>query len=226
MKALDLRALDAAELAEKLDEAKEELFNLRFQMATNQLDNTARVRQVRRSLLGQMVTEAACPRCHGKGTVISDPCKTCSGSGARDGHKQTCATCGGVGQVRHEDVGGGRRRPVYEFEQAEPFAGGGKLGPGHALGLFALPQRAFGRSVTHRGHLFGGAADAQGRIRHLADGMADLGEEGIERGPQPGHLVPPLQVELTGKVRITCCDLLHRHDCGIKFSADAATHPQ
>jgi molecular chaperone DnaJ len=27
-------------------------------------------------------------------------CKTCSGSGARDGHKQTCATCGGVGQVR------------------------------------------------------------------------------------------------------------------------------
>jgi large subunit ribosomal protein L29 len=50
MKALDLRALDAAELAEKLDEAKEELFNLRFQMATNQLDNTARLRQVRREV--------------------------------------------------------------------------------------------------------------------------------------------------------------------------------
>ncbi len=50
MKALDLRALDAAELAEKLEEAKEELFNLRFQMATNQLDNTARLRQVRREV--------------------------------------------------------------------------------------------------------------------------------------------------------------------------------
>jgi large subunit ribosomal protein L29 len=50
MKAVDLRELDAAELAEKLDEAKEELFNLRFQMATNQLDNTARLRQVRREV--------------------------------------------------------------------------------------------------------------------------------------------------------------------------------
>ncbi len=50
MKALDLRALDTAELEEKLDEAKEELFNLRFQMATNQLDNTARLRQVRRDV--------------------------------------------------------------------------------------------------------------------------------------------------------------------------------
>ncbi|MDJ0924504.1 MAG: 50S ribosomal protein L29 [Acidimicrobiia bacterium] len=50
MKALDLRALDAAELAEKLDEAKEELFNLRFQMATNQLDNTSRLRQLRREV--------------------------------------------------------------------------------------------------------------------------------------------------------------------------------
>ena len=50
MKAFELRELDAAELAEKLDEAKEELFNLRFQMATNQLDNTARLRQVRREV--------------------------------------------------------------------------------------------------------------------------------------------------------------------------------
>jgi large subunit ribosomal protein L29 len=50
VKALDLRALDAAELAEKLEEAKEELFNLRFQMATNQLDNTSRLRHVRREV--------------------------------------------------------------------------------------------------------------------------------------------------------------------------------
>ena len=50
MKAIELRELDAAELQEKLDEAKEELFNLRFQLATNQLDNTARLRQVRREV--------------------------------------------------------------------------------------------------------------------------------------------------------------------------------
>ena len=50
MKALELRELDASELSEKLDEAKEELFNLRFQVATNQLDNTDRLRQVRREV--------------------------------------------------------------------------------------------------------------------------------------------------------------------------------
>ena len=50
MKALELRELDAAELSEKLDEAREELFNLRFQIATNQLDNTGRIREVRREV--------------------------------------------------------------------------------------------------------------------------------------------------------------------------------
>jgi len=50
VKAYDLRLLDASELADKLDEAKEELFNLRFQLATNQLDNTTRIRQVRREI--------------------------------------------------------------------------------------------------------------------------------------------------------------------------------
>ena len=50
MKALDLRELDSSELAEKLNESKEELFNLRFQIATNQLDNTSRLRQIRREV--------------------------------------------------------------------------------------------------------------------------------------------------------------------------------
>jgi large subunit ribosomal protein L29 len=48
VKATDLRDLPYDELKEKLGQAKEELFNLRFQMATNQLDNTARIRAVRR----------------------------------------------------------------------------------------------------------------------------------------------------------------------------------
>ena len=50
MKIVDLRKLSYAELQEQLDESKEELFNLRFQIVTNQLDNTARITQVRRQV--------------------------------------------------------------------------------------------------------------------------------------------------------------------------------
>jgi large subunit ribosomal protein L29 len=50
MKATELRDLPYEELMEKLAEAKEELFNLRFQIATNQLDNTARLQTVRREV--------------------------------------------------------------------------------------------------------------------------------------------------------------------------------
>jgi large subunit ribosomal protein L29 len=48
--AAELRAVSAEDLAEKLAEAKEELFNLRFQNATGQLDNTARLRSVRKDI--------------------------------------------------------------------------------------------------------------------------------------------------------------------------------
>jgi len=50
MNATEMRDLTYEELTEKLDEGKEEMFNLRFQMATNQLDNTARLRHVRREV--------------------------------------------------------------------------------------------------------------------------------------------------------------------------------
>ena len=50
MKGVELRKFSYQELGEKLDEAKEELFNLRFQMATNQLDNTSRLRELRREV--------------------------------------------------------------------------------------------------------------------------------------------------------------------------------
>ena len=40
-----------------------------------------RVRQVRRTLLGQMVTETTCPRCGGRGTLVVDPCSRCHGTG-------------------------------------------------------------------------------------------------------------------------------------------------
>jgi large subunit ribosomal protein L29 len=46
----DLRELDNEQLAERLREAKEELFNLRFQVATGQLDNNRRLQAVRRDI--------------------------------------------------------------------------------------------------------------------------------------------------------------------------------
>ena len=46
----ELNAKSAAELNEELVSAKKELFNLRFQNATNQLNNTARIKEVRRNI--------------------------------------------------------------------------------------------------------------------------------------------------------------------------------
>ncbi len=46
----DLRAQTVADLQAKLVDAKKELFNLRFQNATNQLENTSRIKEVRKSI--------------------------------------------------------------------------------------------------------------------------------------------------------------------------------
>lgn len=50
MKANDLREMKAVELNKKLNELKEELFNLRFQHAINQLDNPQRIKTVKREI--------------------------------------------------------------------------------------------------------------------------------------------------------------------------------
>jgi len=50
MKVVDVRAKTDDELAEQLDVFGREVFNLRFQRANGQLENTARVRQVRRDI--------------------------------------------------------------------------------------------------------------------------------------------------------------------------------
>ena len=50
MKAADMRAKTNDELTEQLDTLGKEVFNLRFQRANGQLENTARVRQVRRDI--------------------------------------------------------------------------------------------------------------------------------------------------------------------------------
>ena len=48
--AVELRALDDAALARRLDETRQELFNLRFRAATRQLTNTSEINRVRRRL--------------------------------------------------------------------------------------------------------------------------------------------------------------------------------
>lgn len=46
----ELKTLSVADLQAQLVDAKKELFNLRFQNATNQLDNTARIKEVRKNI--------------------------------------------------------------------------------------------------------------------------------------------------------------------------------
>ena len=57
----DLKKKSAAELNDELVAAKKELFNLRFQNATNQLDNTSRIKEVRRNIarIQTVITEKA-----------------------------------------------------------------------------------------------------------------------------------------------------------------------
>ena len=57
----DLKAKTAVELEQELVAAKKELFNLRFQNATNQLDNTSRIKEVRRNIarIQTVITEKA-----------------------------------------------------------------------------------------------------------------------------------------------------------------------
>ncbi|HFO0431266.1 50S ribosomal protein L29 [Enterococcus faecium] len=50
MKVKEIRELTTAEMLEQEKQLKEELFNLRFQLATGQLENTARIKEVRKSI--------------------------------------------------------------------------------------------------------------------------------------------------------------------------------
>ena len=57
----ELRGKSVEELTEELVAAKKELFNLRFQNATNQLDNTSRIKEVRKNIarIQTLITENA-----------------------------------------------------------------------------------------------------------------------------------------------------------------------
>ena len=57
----ELKTKSTEELAQALTDAKKELFNLRFQNATNQLDNTSRIKEVRKNIarIQTVITEKA-----------------------------------------------------------------------------------------------------------------------------------------------------------------------
>jgi large subunit ribosomal protein L29 len=50
MKASEMRGLSDADLHKRLNDSRQELFNLRFQLATRKLENTARIRVVRKDV--------------------------------------------------------------------------------------------------------------------------------------------------------------------------------
>jgi large subunit ribosomal protein L29 len=56
MKAREIRELSNDDLTQKLKEGRAELFNLRFQMATSQLDNTSRIKIVKKEI-ARVLTE-------------------------------------------------------------------------------------------------------------------------------------------------------------------------
>ncbi len=66
MKASDVRLLTDDQAKDELDRLRKEQFNLRFQRATGQLENTARVRQVRRDI-ARLTTIAAEKQAKAKG---------------------------------------------------------------------------------------------------------------------------------------------------------------
>ncbi len=65
LKAKDLVELADEELAQRLKQSREELFNLRFQHAAGQLENTSKLRQVRQDIARIMTTQYARERARG-----------------------------------------------------------------------------------------------------------------------------------------------------------------
>lgn len=66
MKAKDLVELGDDELAQRLKQSREELFNLRFQHAAGQLENTSRLREVRRDIARILTVQSARRRARGQ----------------------------------------------------------------------------------------------------------------------------------------------------------------
>ena len=99
----------------------------------SQCRGQGRVRQVRQSLLGQMMTEGVCPQCQGQGTVVEDPCTGCRGTGTIRGEETLSikvpagVSTGNYMELRGKGDAGpagapaGDLRVVFEVEESELF---------------------------------------------------------------------------------------------------------
>jgi large subunit ribosomal protein L29 len=67
MKPADIRAMSSDQMVDEIDRLKKEQFNLRFQRASGQLENTARVRQVRRDIARLTTISSASAKKNTKG---------------------------------------------------------------------------------------------------------------------------------------------------------------
>lgn len=69
---------------------------------------TGEIRQVTRSILGQMMNVAQCPRCSGEGKVVTDPCRNCDGDGrVRSRERETIEIPAGVSDGNYIQMRGG-----------------------------------------------------------------------------------------------------------------------
>ncbi len=99
----------------------------------SQCRGQGRVRQVRQSLLGQMMTEGVCPQCQGQGSVVEDPCSSCSGTGTVRGEETlTIKVPAGVSTGNYMELRGkgdagqggapaGDLRVIFEVQDNELF---------------------------------------------------------------------------------------------------------
>ncbi len=92
-----------------------------------------RVRQVRQTLLGRMVTENACPQCGGDGRIVSKPCRDCNGTGTVRGEetleiKVPAGVTGGnymeipgKGDAGERGTSAGNLRVIMEVQEDDVF---------------------------------------------------------------------------------------------------------
>jgi len=123
-----------------------------------QCNGRGEVRQVRQTMLGQMVNITACPRCHGEGSIVETPCPSCLGEGRLERNRKLRVTIPpGIDdghQIRLSSEGeagprGGPKGSLYVAVTVQPHPSLTRDGTElyHELGV-SIAQAALGTRVT------------------------------------------------------------------------------
>ncbi len=123
-----------------------------------QCNGRGEVRQVRQTMLGQMVNITACPRCHGEGSIVETPCQTCLGEGRVERRRKLRVTIPpGIDeghQIRLSSEGeagprGGPKGSLYVAVSVQPHPSLTRDGTElyHELNV-SIAQAALGTKVT------------------------------------------------------------------------------